>query len=35
MATALIVVAVIKTNPDLVRLLRMSLEKAGFVVFEI
>jgi DNA-binding response OmpR family regulator len=35
MTNAPIVVAVINTNPDLVRLLRMSLEKAGFVVFEI
>lgn len=35
MSNAPIVVAVINTNPDLVRLLRMSLEKAGFVVFEI
>ena len=29
-----IVVAIVNTNPDLVRILRMSLEKAGFVVFE-
>ena len=29
------VVAVINTNPDLVRLLRMALERAGFVVFVI
>ena len=28
------VVAVVNTNPDLVRIMRMSLEKAGFVVFE-
>ena len=27
------VVAVVNTNPDLVRILRMSLERAGFVVF--
>lgn len=27
------VVAIVNTNPDLVRILRMSLEKAGFVVF--
>jgi CheY-like chemotaxis protein len=30
-----IVVAIVNTNPDLVRLLRMNLERAGFVVFEI
>jgi CheY-like chemotaxis protein len=29
------VVAVVNTNPDVVRLLRMNLEKAGFVVFAI
>jgi hypothetical protein len=29
------VVAIVNTNPDLVRILRMALEKAGFVVFEI
>ena len=29
------VVAVINTNPDLVRLLRMNIERAGFVVFVI
>lgn len=29
-----IVVAIINTNPDLVRMLRMSIERAGFVVFE-
>lgn len=28
-------VAIINTNPDLVRLLRFSLESAGFVVFEL
>src|SRR5918997_1673283 len=28
------VVAIVNTNPDLVRIMRMSLEKAGFVVFE-
>jgi CheY-like chemotaxis protein len=27
------VVAIVNTNPDLVRILRMSLEKAGYVVF--
>ena len=27
------VVALVNTNPDLVRILRMSLEKAGYVVF--
>ena len=30
-----VTVAIINTNPDLVRLLRFSLEAAGFVVFEI
>jgi hypothetical protein len=30
-----VVVAIVNTNPDLVRILRMALEKAGFVVFEI
>ena len=34
MADAPIVVAIVNTNPDLVRLLRMSLERTGFVVFE-
>lgn len=29
------VVAIVNTNPDLVRLLRMAFEKAGFIVFEI
>ena len=29
-----VVVAVINTNPDIVRMWRISLEKAGFVVFE-
>jgi hypothetical protein len=29
------VVAIVNTNPDLVRIMRMSLEKAGFVVFEV
>ena len=29
------VVAIVNTNPDLVRLLRMALERAGFIVFEI
>ena len=28
------VVAVVNTNPDLVRIMRITLEKAGFVVFE-
>lgn len=28
-------VAIINTNPDLVRLLRFNLERAGFVVFEV
>jgi CheY-like chemotaxis protein len=35
MGSAPIVVAIINTNPDLVRLLRMSLERSGFVVFEL
>jgi DNA-binding response OmpR family regulator len=35
MSRAPIVVAIINTNPDLVRLLRMRLERAGFVVFEL
>src|SRR3954468_15098804 len=30
-----IIVAIVNTNPDLVRLLRVNLERAGFVVFEI
>lgn len=30
-----VVVAVINTNPDLVRLLRMNIERAGFIVLEI
>lgn len=30
-----VVVAIVNTNPDVVRILRMSLEKAGFVVFVI
>ena len=30
-----IVVAIVNTNPDLVRLLRVNLEQAGFLVFEI
>lgn len=30
-----LVVAVINTNPDLVRLLRMNIERAGFVVLEL
>jgi CheY-like chemotaxis protein len=30
-----VTVAIINTNPDLVRLLRFNLERAGFVVFEI
>ena len=30
-----VVVAIVNTNPDLVRIMRMSLERAGFVVFEI
>jgi hypothetical protein len=34
MAHGPIVVAIVNTNPDLVRIMRMSLEKAGFVVFE-
>ena len=29
------VVAIVNTNPDLVRILRMALERAGFVAFEI
>jgi DNA-binding response OmpR family regulator len=29
------VVAIVNTNPDLVRMVRMALERAGFVVFEI
>ncbi len=29
------VVSVVNTNPDLVRILRMSLERAGFIVFVI
>jgi hypothetical protein len=29
------VVAIVNTNPDLVRILRYNLERAGFVVFEI
>jgi hypothetical protein len=29
------VVAIVNTNPDLVRMLRMALERAGFIVFEI
>src|SRR5688572_27871104 len=29
------VVAIVNTNPDLVRIMRYSLERAGFVVFEI
>ncbi|HJU65274.1 MAG TPA: hypothetical protein VJ596_06325 [Gemmatimonadaceae bacterium] len=29
------VVAIVNTNPDLVRILRMNIEKAGFVCFEI
>jgi DNA-binding response OmpR family regulator len=29
------IVAIVNTNPDLVRLLRVNLEVAGFVVFEI
>lgn len=33
MAESPIVVAVVNTNPDVVRLLRMNLEAAGFVVF--
>ena len=28
------VVAIVNTNPDLVRIMRITLEKAGFVVFE-
>jgi hypothetical protein len=28
------VVAVVNTNPDLIRIMRITLEKAGFVVFE-
>lgn len=28
------VVAVVNTNPDLVRIMRITLEKAGFAVFE-
>jgi DNA-binding response OmpR family regulator len=28
------VVAIVNTNPDLVRIMRISLEKSGFVVFE-
>lgn len=35
MANSPTVVAIINTNPDLVRLLRMALERAGFVVFEL
>jgi CheY-like chemotaxis protein len=35
MTQAPVVVAIVNTNPDLVRILRMALEKAGFVVFEI
>ena len=34
MRHAPVVVAIVNTNPDLVRLLRMNLERAGFVVFE-
>jgi hypothetical protein len=30
-----VVVAIVNTNPDLVRLLRVNLERAGFIVFEI
>jgi hypothetical protein len=30
-----VTVAVVNTNPDLIRLIRVSLERAGFVVFEI
>jgi hypothetical protein len=29
------VVAIVNTNPDLVRMLRVGLEQAGFIVFEI
>ena len=29
------VVAVVNTNPDLVRIIRMALEEAGFVAFEV
>jgi CheY-like chemotaxis protein len=35
MPTPPVVVAVVNTNPDLVRILRMALEKAGFIVFTI
>jgi DNA-binding response OmpR family regulator len=30
-----VTVAIVNTNPDVVRLLRVNLERAGFVVFEI
>src|SRR5437868_2843885 len=29
------VIAIVNTNPDLVRMLRVRLEQAGFIVFEI
>ncbi|HJU90031.1 MAG TPA: hypothetical protein VJ672_11595 [Gemmatimonadaceae bacterium] len=35
MAESPITVAIVNTNPDLVRTLRINLETAGFVVFEI
>ncbi len=35
MANTPAVVAIVNTNPDLVRMLRMALERAGFIVFEI
>ena len=35
MAESPVVVAIINTNPDLVRLLRMNIERAGFVVIEL
>ena len=35
MAERPIVVAIINTNPDLVHLLRMNIERAGFVVLEL
>jgi hypothetical protein len=35
MAESPVVVAVINTNPDVVRLLRMNIERAGFIVLEL
>jgi DNA-binding NarL/FixJ family response regulator len=35
LSTAPIVVAIVNTNPELIRILRVSLEKAGFVTFAI